>query len=304
MSKYRWLGAGLAGLALSACADDFVRFDDRLLLGSPAPEPQGSAGSVVSTGGGGSAGSTAGGGMAPTPMGGETSSGGSAPSPEAGAGGTDEGGAGGEAGAPNPVPSPVLDLIDEVEQGFPALPLRAGRNGVWFSVHDETGGFVEPLAAFGLTPARGTSHFAARLGGGGFTAWGAQLGVNLRSPGAGYDASSACSLRFVAKGRGEGWSVLVSDRLSSPYGGVCDLAASEPSHACYDHPGQSFTPGADWRTYDIRFAELHPFKGFSGSNRLLETGALFDIVFNFENPNGAAFELLVDDLAFVPCAEP
>jgi hypothetical protein len=198
----------------------------------------------------------------------------------------------------------VLDWIDEVEVGFPSLPLRAGRNGAWFSVHDETGGFAEPLSALSLTPARGTSHFAARLGGGGFTAWGAQLGVSLQSPGAGYDASGSCGLHFVAKGRGEGWTMLVSDRLSSPGGGVCDPSADLPSLRCYDHLGKSFAPGADWQTYDIGFEELRPYKGFSGPERPLEKGALYDIVFNFENPNGAAFELLVDDLAFVPCAEP
>jgi hypothetical protein len=299
MSKYRWLGAGLAGLLLSACADDVVRFDDSLLLGSPAP--QASGGSMTSTGGGAGSGGAAS--VSPTPVGGEPSAAGSATQPEAGVAGAGDGGAGGEAGAPpNPIASPILDLIDEVELGFPALPVRAGRNGAWFSVHDETGGFVEPLAALLLEPARGTSHFAARLGGGGFTAWGAQLGVSLQSAGTGYDASGSCGLHFVAKGRGEGWTLLISDRLSSPKGSVCDPNASEPSRGCYDHPGKAFAPSADWQTYDIDFEELRPFKGFSGTDRPLERAALFDVVFNFENPNGAAFELLVDDLAFVPCA--
>lgn len=307
MFKCLWLGAGLGGIVLSACADDLARFDDSLLLGSPTPQPSGHAGSVTSGGvGGGSAGSSSGGGgTSPTPIGGEPGSAGHAPVPADGAGGTDEGGAGGEAGAaPHPTPSPVPDLVDEVELAFPALPLRAGRNGTWFSVHDETGGFVGPLSAWPLVPVRGSSHFAARLAGRGFTAWGAQLGVNLRSPAAAYDASGACSLRFVAKGSGVGWSVLVSDRLSSPHGGVCELEATDPTLSCYDHPGQSFAPSADWQTYDVRLDELHPFKGFSGSDRLLEKQSVFDIVFNFESPNGAAFELLVDDLAFVPCPEP
>jgi hypothetical protein len=96
----------------------------------------------------------------------------------------------------------------------------------------------------------------------------------------------------------------VSDRLSSPRGGACDLNAVDPALACYDHHGKGFAPSEDWQTFYVDFDALRLLKGFSGSERPLEKAALFDVVFNFENPNGAAFELLVDDLAFVPCAEP
>lgn len=297
----------LLSLGLGACVDRVANFDDSALPAPPTPNPQSAGATNGGSGGSGAAPPSAGaGGSSQPPSGGAGMGGSSGPPPggEAGApggGANDGGGAGGEAGAA-PAP-PILDFIDEVELGFPRLPLREGRNGAWFGVHDASGGFAPEPSALALVPARGVSHHAARFAGGGFTSWGAQVGVSLKSPANGYDASHACGIHFVAKGFGEGWTVLLSDRLSSPNGGICNPDAADVTQRCYDHLGQSFAPSEAWRTYDISFAELRPFKGFTVAERPLEKAALFDVIFNFENPNGAPFELLVDDLALSPCAE-
>ncbi len=315
MNRVGWLALLVA--VASACAERSVRFDDGLLplvpaggstsspsMGGTGASPSGGvAGSssqppVVGSGGGGASAGAGAGGSLGLPQGGE----GGASDGEGGAG-DGESGAGNEAGAGPLTPQPP-DPIDEVEAGaFPALPVRAGRNGAWFGARDESGGFAAEPSLVPLVPSRGVSHFAARFGGGGFTGWGAQLGVSLRSPVVGYDASAYCGVRFVAKGFGAGWTLLISDKKSSPSGGVCDSSSGDPSLHCYDHLGKSFEPRDAWQTYDVSFAELRPFKGFTGEPRPLEKSALFDVVFNFENPNGAPFELLIDDLAFAPCAE-
>jgi len=154
--------------------------------------------------------------------------------------------------------------------------------------------------AIALEPPRGTSHFAAGVSGGGFTAWGAQLGVALKSPATGYDASKYCGLRFLAKGSGAGWSLLVSDRTSVPQGGVCDEGSWDPEQGCYHYVGKDFGVelSSDWQEVKLRFDELRLLDDPESARRL-DSSALYDIVFNFYDPEGAEFQLLVDDLSFV-----
>jgi hypothetical protein len=266
----------------AACGDPYVHFDDVPTEETPVPTA-GAGGSVeppMTT---------------PKPMqlagsggtsGGGVSSGGSSMGGDAGQAG--------EAGA-GPLPAPIVDVIDDVEGQFPQLPERAGRNGGWYVVHDETGGAASQASAVQLDPPRGESERAAGFTGYGFTAWGAQLGVALRSPATGYDASDYCGLRFVAKGSGSGFRLIISDRFSDPAGGLCDTG--DPSLICYDSPTTAFQPTAEWQTFEIPFEELT----VSTQARKLDASLIFDIVFNVGDQTGAAFELLVDDLAFVPC---
>jgi hypothetical protein len=315
----------VVGLTLSACADRVATFDDFPIEGQP-PEAgaragagaSGSAGASATSGGGsavtagatgGGASATSGGAATAGATGGgasatgggasATSGGGSAVTAGATSGGAATAGTSGAGGPPIVNPVEAFDLIDDAEVGFPALPRRAGRNGAWFSVHDESGGSVSPAQALSLNPARGSSHLAASIKGGGFTDWGAQLGASLKSPVTGYDASAYCGVRFFAKGKGDGWTLLISDRNSSPNGGVCSLDSDDPTKWCYDYPGKGFTPSADWQLFELHFADLSPLKGYTGQPRTLDKSAVFDIIFNFWSPNGAAFDLLIDDLSFL-----
>jgi len=205
------------------------------------------------------------------------------------------GGAGGQLAT---LPTEAFDLIDDVEGLFPELPQKQGRNGGWFGVHDRSNGQLLAPSAVALVPARGTSHFAAGISGAGFTDWGAQLGVALKSPAAGYDASRYCGLRFLAKGSGAGWSLLVSDRTSVPVGGVCVEGSWDPEQACYDYVGRNFAVGSAWREVKVRFDELR-LRQDPASARRLDSSALYDILFNFYDAEGGAFELLIDDLSFI-----
>lgn len=288
------LAAPLFALVVGGCSGQpFAAFDD-------VPPDQSSGGTnplagsapvtvVVPLSNGGSSGAAVGGSFT---VGGEPSGIGA----EAGAAGEPAGGAG---GSPTPHPVRVLELIDDVEGTFPHLPEVAGRNGAWFAVHDDTNGQLAPAQAMALQPARDDSHFAAKLSGAGFTDWGAQLGVSLRAPATAYDASGTCGVRFLAKGTGSGWSLLISDRASVPQGGMCDANAWGNPSACYRFVGKHFDVGADWQEVVIRFDELK-LVADPESDRALDETALYDIIFNFySGGEGEAFELLVDDLSFV-----
>jgi hypothetical protein len=195
----------------------------------------------------------------------------------------------------------VLDLIDDVEGAFPNLPQTRGRNGGWYTTHDDSYGQLKPAGAMLLQPSRGDSRFAAGFSGSGFTGWGAQLGVSLTSPAHGYDASGYCGVRFLAKGTGSGWTFLVSDSNSVPDGGVCNPNTWEGPTACYHFSGKTFDVAADWQEVVIRFADLKIMLE-PGNTRALDTKAVYDIIFNVYN-GGGAFQLLVDDLAFIKASD-
>ena len=163
-------------------------------------------------------------------------------------------------------------------------------------VHDDSGG----AASFGVVPLLkpelgAEDQHAARLSGGGFFDWGAQLGVAMSSAATGYDASNYCGVRFLAKGTSGAWTLLISDRSSVPQGGVCGSWNSEP---CYHFLGKSFEVGSDWQAIEIGFDDLSS-RMDPDSTRKLDVDAVYDVLFNFYSPEGAAFELVVDDLAFI-----
>jgi hypothetical protein len=207
--------------------------------------------------------------------------------------------AGAAGSPPNPAPQKELDLIDDIEGAFPALPARGGRNGAWYLVHDDSAGMATAPFAQLLDPPRGDSLHAASVSGSGYDIWGIELGVSLRAPVTAYDATAYCGVSFFARGTGGVWRLLISDRESDPAGGVCDPASPDPTHQCYDYPGTTFTPSAEWQKIEISFASLTPVQGYSGRTSALDASGLFDILFSFHDQTGAAFSLDVDDLAFI-----
>jgi hypothetical protein len=186
-------------------------------------------------------------------------------------------------------PEPALALLDDLEGAFPAIIERDGRNGYWFSADDATG-WVSALQRVEVLAPTADNRYAVALDGAGFYDWGALLGVTLVDPFAAYDGSAYCGVHFRARGSGAGWRLEVSDALSEPQGGLCDTD-------CYEHLGQPFQPGDSWQDFVIPFAALSP--NGSAPARALVTSELYSIFFAFTNPEGAAFELAVDDLAFI-----
>ncbi len=196
------------------------------------------------------------------------------------------GGAGGSG------PSPSFALVDDAEGDFPALPSLDGRRGGWYTVTDDSSGQASGAELASFEPVSSGNRFAVHVRGGGFTGWGFQLGVSLTSPVVGYDASRYCGVRFLAKGSGPAWTLLLSDRQSVPQGGVC-----ESTGACNRFVGAPFTVDGEWREVSIPFAALRLQD--EADPRRLDPSAIYDILFHFQSQVGSGFELFVDDLGFV-----
>jgi hypothetical protein len=94
---------------------------------------------------------------------------------------------------PRPLCADAL-LIDDMEDGDGLICPTSGREGWWSASGDGTvSGELNPRSDGPFEPtlieegARGTSRYAVRLRGSGFTAWGAGLGLEFASA-QGYDA--------------------------------------------------------------------------------------------------------------------
>jgi hypothetical protein len=228
---------------------------------------------------------------------------------DGGSGGSSGGSSSGsDSGGGGPASGLVLDLIDDMEGGTGSILASKGRVGAWYTYNDGTAGAVEtppagePFVPSELSPARETSHFAARMSGSGFTTWGAGMGLNLNDPGSGdggsakatYDASAYDGIAFWAKtaaGPGASLRLNVSDKDTDPSGGLCAPAAK-----CSDHFGKSLNITSEWVQYVIRFSDMAQL-GWGASVPAFDAKSLYAI--QFQVAKGAAFDVWIDDVAFV-----
>ncbi|MEO8181283.1 MAG: hypothetical protein ABI895_20800 [Deltaproteobacteria bacterium] len=141
-------------------------------------------------------------------------------------------------GAPSAVPpafscdikkSPALvPLIDDFEDGDAQLLLNDGRTGSWSVGQDGTGTLstpVPPVPADG--GANGTGR-AMHLAGSGFSQWGANLTLELRSGASPYDASAHRGIRFSARGSGRLRVIFMQQNLAPGHPcSTCDTAGGE-----------------------------------------------------------------------------
>ncbi|HEX7605282.1 MAG TPA: hypothetical protein VF348_01130, partial [Usitatibacter sp.] len=108
-------------------------------------------------------------------------------------------------GKPQPTSCQDHLVIDDLEDGDGSICASDGRQGAWYTVGDGTGTNLTPTPGADFTPTlipgtrAGTSRYAARLAGSGFTNWGALMGLNLNVQGLSrqtYDAGTAGGIRF------------------------------------------------------------------------------------------------------------
>ena len=179
----------------------------------------------------------------------------------AGAGAADE--AGGAAGSTEIPAACVIvgaqgqpPLIDDFEDGDPALPQTSNRHGFWYANNDGTGDQfpnADPSGASFTLEAPGSTEspsYALHTTGSGFTSWGAFVSANLSvqttllCP---YDASTFSGIRFNIKGSGA-VRVEIGTSATTPraYGGQCE------EELCSDY-GLDVTPGADWAEVRVAF---------------------------------------------------
>jgi hypothetical protein len=317
-------GAAPIGAPCGAAADCESLLCFQTLPGGPTCQPQESIGFCTGApGGGGGGGGPIGTGGFIGGVGGRGGGfGGRMGSVDAGAPGGSFGtggfpGTGGSGGGP--MPDCFLDLgttpetIDDLEDGDTAILPSQGRMGGWYTYNDGSGGTQIPepmtLSSAATIPegSRCQSFFAFHTVGGGFTKWGAGVGILLAPPtdtGAKqpYDASAFAGVAFWIR-LGDSGPVSASVRFNmttaqtSPEGGGCDPAVASGPTACHDHFGVQLMLAPFWTRVIIPFSQLSQQGWGRASPVGFDRGQLLDI--QFQVTAGAPFDFWIDDITFL-----
>jgi hypothetical protein len=186
--------------------------------------------------------------------------------------------------------------IDDFEDGDNQLTKIAGRDGYWFTSHDDKGSTIGPnplkMAEGGAGGSSKALHILGQTADGN-GAWGSLLGANFMAQGL-YDASGYAGISFQAKvGPSSTRKVRfkVGDVNTHPDGGVCK--------ECWNHFGKDLVLTTDWQEYKITFAEMKQEAGWGERYGAVTPSRLVSMNWSF-GP-GAAFDLWIDDLQFFDC---
>jgi len=204
-------------------------------------------------------------------------------------------------GTPRPMCADPL-MIDDMEDGDGSICPTEGRTGGWYDFGDGSPGELTPKSdvSVGLAPtriedgSRGSSRYAARFAGSGFTNWGAIMGFNLLYPTRAYDAGSiAAGITFWMKS-----NVSVSVNLPTS-----ETIPITEGGQCVDGCNRHFTfqitaPAPGWSLYQI------PFNALSGGGGSAIWNPSHLLRVDFRVPQNTAFEVWIDDVAFYSCAGP
>jgi hypothetical protein len=217
-------------------------------------------------------------------------------SPTAGA--QNEAGAGGEPGGASGMLGAGENLIDDFQDGNPAILEHQGRKGAWYVANDGTGTQTprvdEPLLPSVLSPPRGSSTRAIHTFGGPFATWGALIGTSLAmagARGAEYDLSGFQGMRlWVRRGSmlaGSAHSVRLN--LPTPAtnsGGTCTV--------CNDHFGFDVPLTPQWGQVEVPFSSLKQ-QGY-GRPVLAEPDLRHVTSLQLGFDRNVVFDLWVDDI--------
>jgi hypothetical protein len=194
-------------------------------------------------------------------------------------------------------------VLDDLEDGDRFICASNGRNGTWYSYSDGTSTDLTPKGDFKPTliddKKRGTSRYAARLTGSGFTRFGAAMGFTLSEKDLArqtYDASTVFGIKFWMKSTAPvRVSFITPQTLPSVIGGDCMDGATELN--CNHAFGFEITaPSADWVEYEVPFAALQQRAGGS-----LTWNPRNLVSVEFQLAPFVGFDVWVDDVRFYRC---
>ncbi len=207
-------------------------------------------------------------------------------------------------GNPRPICADAR-LIDDMEDGDDVICRSGGRNGAWFDFGDgTTTGDLTPKSNERFKPtqiedgARGTSQYAARFSGSGFTVFGAIMGFEFRDPKQPFDAGGLGGVTFWMKSNSPvSVDFPTSETVPTTQAGQC--AADAAGTSCNNHFSFRITaPAPGWSRYEV------PFNALGGGGGSAKWNPQHLIGINFRVTAGAAFDVWVDDIAFYDCAGP
>jgi hypothetical protein len=213
-------------------------------------------------------------------------------------------------GAPRPICADteangaLEPVIDDLEDGDRFICASNGRNGTWYAYSDGTSTDLTPKGDFRPTliddKKRGTSRYAARLTGSGFTRFGAAMGFNFSERDLAsqtFDASTVFGIKFWMKSTAPvRVNFTTPETVRSVIGGLC---VDGPTEVNCDNPFgfQITAPSADWVEYEVPFTALQQLAGGSAT---WNPRSLLGV--EFQVPPSVAFDVWVDDVRFYRCA--
>jgi hypothetical protein len=191
-------------------------------------------------------------------------------------------------------------LIDDFEDENTQISAIAGRNGYWWTKHDDKGSTIGPDP---FIPSEDASSSGLALRATGKTAvgapqeaWGAGFGINLLTrQDAVYDASKYVGVSFKAKvGEGSTRQVrfAIGDVNTHPNAGVCKV--------CWNHFSKDVTVTKQWKEYRVLFSEVQPQAGWGDPRpAALTTSKLVSM--DWTITGGQVYDLWIDDIQFLAC---
>jgi hypothetical protein len=187
-------------------------------------------------------------------------------------------------------------LIDDFEDGDNQLSKVGGRDGYWFTSHDDKGSAIGPNPFKwddgGPAGSSKVLHVTGQTSGDN-GAWGALWGANFVSQGL-YDASKYAGISFKAKVGSNSTTKVrfkVGDVNTHPDGGVCK--------SCWNHFGKDMLFSTDWKEYKVTFAEMKQEGGWGEPRPSVTPAQLMSI--NWSIAIGQTFDVWVDDIQFFEC---
>jgi hypothetical protein len=196
---------------------------------------------------------------------------------------------------------PAVDgLIDDFEDENGQLSQIGGRDGYWWTKHDDKGSTVGPDPFIPSEGGADGSGLALRATGktaiGGPETWGACFGVDMITrKKAVYDASRYVGISFKAKvGEGSTRQIRVSigDANTHPDIGICKV--------CWNHFGKDLTVTSQWKEYTVLFSELQQQAGWGDPRPAALTPSKL-VAIDWAIAGGQTFDLWIDDIQFLDC---
>jgi hypothetical protein len=190
----------------------------------------------------------------------------------------------------------LAPLIDDFEDGDAQLLPNDGRNGSWSVGQDGSGVLTTPVPPVpGNGGISGTGR-ALHLAGSGFSEWGANLNLELRSGASPYDASVHRGIQFSALGPGKLRVTFMQQNLAPGHPcSSCDTASGE----CGQLYSTEVFLTAVWNAYSISWPILVPPTAIATP---FAPDQLMTI--QFEAPAPDPFDFWIDDVSFQPVPPP
>ena len=191
-------------------------------------------------------------------------------------------------------------LIDDFEDGDTKIMELEGRGGYWWKAKDPNGSTIGPEDST-PRPEGVDGSLAIYMKGQTVSdegAWGVNFGANFtETPGETYDASKYAGIAFKARVGPDSTTKIrfkISDVNTHKDTGVCSN--------CWNHFGKDLTLTTEWKDYVILFSEARQAPGWGDPRPpSIIPAQLYGIDFSIDKSQ--VFEIWVDDVQFVECAE-